>query len=253
MTCISPGRRWRWLSWRDSRATKNRRQWPRRQYSHFSRPPNWMRRTAPAACQSSPRRYAIELASRRLWRWQSIHCRERMRNCSPRPNSCVSSFTRQCRPDGSIHYTDGIADVPIQVDPAGMNEYPGLASLQAIMTGNRLYPAEWKIDVSRKALAYYRTTFQSNPHPLFAATLTPGCAELYFQAKANDAAAFVFEMNDLICRLQITANDPHVPQWAGGIRSMSNGQQTDQPSVPRRVFTCRASQMPPPCPSHSRP
>jgi hypothetical protein len=142
---------------------------------------------------------------------------------------------KQCRADGSVHYTDGLADNPVQADAAGENEYPGLA-LQAIMMGNRIYPAEWKIDTAKKGMAYYRAALRSNQNPLLAATMTPSCAELYFQLNLPDAAATVFELNDLICNLQIAGNDPKVPQWAGGIRSMSNGQKTDLSSGPETGF-----------------
>ena len=37
---------------------------------------------------------------------------------------------KQLRTDGSIHYTDDPADVPTQVDPAGVNEYPGYGALK---------------------------------------------------------------------------------------------------------------------------
>ncbi len=79
---------------------------------------------------------------------------------------------KQCRTDGSVHYTDGPNDVPSRIDPEGMNEYPGTA-LHAIMLGNRLRPAAWKPELVKKGMAYYRAKFKAAPHPLLAATLTP--------------------------------------------------------------------------------
>jgi hypothetical protein len=138
---------------------------------------------------------------------------------------------RQCRPDGSVHYTDGPTDDPAQIDPAGVNEYPGTA-LHAIMVGNRLKPTAWKTEAVQKGAAFYRARFKANPHPLLAATLTPACTELYLQTKMTDAADAVFELNDWLCGLQIPGNDPRVPQWAGGFRSVVNGQQVDVPPGP---------------------
>ncbi|HEV3384960.1 MAG TPA: hypothetical protein VG097_09090 [Gemmata sp.] len=138
---------------------------------------------------------------------------------------------KQCRAGGSVQYTDGTADVPMEVDPAGVNEYPGVA-LQAIMTANRFRPAAWKTDVAKLGMTYYRGLFQAKPHPLLAATLTPVCLELFQQLHLNESAAFAFEMNDLICRNQIPNNDPRIPQWVGGIRTYQDGQQTDLPSGP---------------------
>jgi hypothetical protein len=138
---------------------------------------------------------------------------------------------KQCRADGSVHYTDGTSDASMEVDPAGVNEYPGLA-LQAIMTGNRLRPATWKTDAARRGIAYYRGLFQAKPHPLLAATLTPPCLELFQQLHLNESAGVAFEMNDLVCRNQIPTNDPRIPQWVGGIRTYQNGQQTDIPCGP---------------------
>jgi hypothetical protein len=138
---------------------------------------------------------------------------------------------KQCRPDGSIDYTDGPNDDPMRVDPAGVNEYPGLA-LQAIMAGNVVKPAAWKVEAAKKGVEFYRTVFRSKPHPLLAATLTPVCGELYHQAKLADAAAAAFEMNDWLCGLQIPGTDPRTPQWAGGFRSVVDGKQGNDPPGP---------------------
>jgi hypothetical protein len=67
---------------------------------------------------------------------------------------------------------------------------------------------------------------------MMAATLAPAACELYLQTKSNEAATAAFEMNDWLCALQIGATDPKDPQWAGGFRTVANGQATgDQPST----------------------
>lgn len=134
---------------------------------------------------------------------------------------------KQCRPNGSVHYTDGAGD-PMKLDPTGINEYPG-AALYAVVAGNRTQPAAWKIEVAARGLSYYRARFRTNPDPRLAATLSPVCAELYQQSKSSEATTAVFEMNDWLCGLQIAPTDPRTPRWAGGFRSFSDGKLGDDP------------------------
>jgi len=133
---------------------------------------------------------------------------------------------KQLRPDGSVHYTDGPADVPAQVDPAGVNEYPGYA-LHALAVSDRLRPAAWKTEAVKRGTDHYRAYFKSKPHPMLAATLTPALAELYLRTKSADTAAAVFELNDWLIGLQYPASDPRHPMWAGGFRQWANGQPVD--------------------------
>lgn len=160
---------------------------------------------------------------------------------------------KHCRPDGSIQYTD--AENSMQVDPNGVNEYPGLA-LHAIMSGNRLRPAPWKTEVLAKALAYYRGIFRAQPHPLLAATLTPAFVELYLQAKSGEAASFVFELNDALCEYQIHARNTQLAQYIGGFRTVVNQKPTDVLSGPETGFylqsLCLARRLAKPLPDASR-
>jgi len=137
---------------------------------------------------------------------------------------------KQCLADGSIHYSDGPQDSQ-KLDPAGLNEYPGEV-LQALIAGHRVQPAIWKSEAVTKGVTYYRAKFRASPHPLLCATLTPACAERYRQTKSSEAAAAIFEMNDWLCGLQIGTNDVRIPQWAGGFRSINNGQSVELPPGP---------------------
>ncbi|HEY1187316.1 MAG TPA: hypothetical protein VGE74_06640 [Gemmata sp.] len=139
---------------------------------------------------------------------------------------CTFLRTRT-RVDGSVQYTDGTDD-PLKIDPAGVNEYPGLA-LQALATSNRVRPAEWKKDAVKKGVAYYHAAFRAKPHPALAATVTPAAADLYLETKLNEAATAAFEMSDWVCALQITAGDNRTPQWAGGFRAVADGRASDAP------------------------
>lgn len=133
---------------------------------------------------------------------------------------------KQLRDDGSVHFTDNPAEKSAQVDPAGVNEYPGFA-LHAIALSHRLRPAAWKPDAVKKGCDHYRAAFKANPHPMLAATLTPALAESYLQTKNGDAAAAVFEMNDFLAGLQYPPGDGKNPLWAGGFRAWADGKPAD--------------------------
>jgi hypothetical protein len=138
---------------------------------------------------------------------------------------------RALRTDGSVHYTDGATDVPAQVDPAGANEYPGLA-LQALALSNRLAPAEWKKDAVKRGVTHYHLRFRAHPHPLLAATVLPAAADLYAQTKLNEMASAGFEMGDWLIAQQIGPTDAKLPHGAGGFRAHENGKPTDaQPTA----------------------
>lgn len=139
--------------------------------------------------------------------------------------------------DGSIQYTDGPSDDPLKIDPAGMNEYPGLA-LQALAASNRMRPAEWKKDAVKKGVAYYHTAFRSKPHPALAVTVTPAAVELYLQTKLAEAATAAFEMSDWLCALQISPTDQRAPQFAGGFRAVVDGRATDAPPATAETGRC---------------
>jgi hypothetical protein len=135
----------------------------------------------------------------------------------------LCEFLHRCvRPDGSVHYTDGPNDVPPQIDPNGVNEYPGVA-LQALAASNRARPADWKRDAVSRGVSHYVGAFRSKPHPLLAATILPAAAEVYAQTKQPELAAAAFEMADWLCTLQIAPADSRSPQWAGGFRLPNAG------------------------------
>ena len=140
----------------------------------------------------------------------------------------VAFLRTRLRADGSVHYTDGPDDVPAQIDPTGINEYPGCA-LQAIAVSNRVRPAEWKKEAVKRGVAHYLAAFKAKPHPMLAATVTPAASELYLQTKSAELASAAFEMNDWLCGMQIGLTDQRTPQWAGGFRTVVNGQAANDP------------------------
>jgi hypothetical protein len=150
----------------------------------------------------------------------------------------LCNFLRtRLRADGSVHYTDGAQDVPTKTDPAGVNEYPGLA-LHALAVSARARPAEWKAEAVKRGVAHYREAFRARPNPALAATLTPAACELYLRAKLPEAAAAAFEMNDWLCGLQIGPTDPRTPQYAGGFRAAVNGEASGDPPATAATGLC---------------
>ena len=135
---------------------------------------------------------------------------------------------KNCRPDGSIQYTDGAGQ--FGGSRSRGERIPGAVLLAIIAgtvcdrpRGNLMRSSgPWPITV----------LYQARPHPLLAATLTPAFAELFLQTRMHDAAVFVFDLNDTLCRYQIQAGDPRLPQWIGGFRSVANNEFTDVPSGP---------------------
>lgn len=139
----------------------------------------------------------------------------------------LCNFLRaQVKPDGSVHYTDNPTDAPTQVDPAGVNEYPGYA-LHAIAASYGAKPSPEKAAVLKRGLDHYRAYFKANPHPMLAATLTPAFAEVHRHSQYLDAAAAVFELTDWLIGLQYAPTDPRHALWAGGFRGWANGQPVD--------------------------
>lgn len=126
---------------------------------------------------------------------------------------------KQCRPDGSIQFTDGL-------DAVGANEYPGYA-LAAIVASSVARPDPAKIDTAVRVMMSYRTAFRGAPHPLLAATLIPAFAEMRLQHNHTEAGAAALELADWLCGLQYPAAFPRNPTWAGGFRGVVNGRPAD--------------------------
>jgi hypothetical protein len=137
-------------------------------------------------------------------------------------------IARRQKPDGSLGLTDTTDEV---TDPEGVNHYPGMA-LYGLMRSQQQRPAPWKAEVARKALGYYRAWWRDHRHPAFVVWQAPAFAEACLQSKGWTQnrqpdpayAAFVFEMCDWLCTLQINQLDARHPHWLGGFPEVVNGQ-----------------------------
>jgi hypothetical protein len=135
----------------------------------------------------------------------------------------VEFLHRNLKTDGSVHYIDSPSESAEKADPTGANEFPGVV-LHAIGVSQRVKPAAWKAEATKKGVECYRARFKANPHPMLAATLAPACAECFAQTKSNEAAAAVLEMCDWLIGLQYPSGDARRSLWAGGFRPAANAE-----------------------------
>jgi hypothetical protein len=143
----------------------------------------------------------------------------------------------QANTDGSLRCSD---DSPPSPPPPGgerggggsdddsVNEYPGLA-LYAVLRSQKHRPADWKAELARKALGYYRAWWKEHRSMAFVPWQTAACAEAYVQTKEPAFAEFVYEMNDWLCGLQYDQIDPRHPVWYGGFMKWADGKTVDAP------------------------
>jgi hypothetical protein len=133
----------------------------------------------------------------------------------------------QQQSDGSLCYTDNPTDTKAAaVDPEGVDSYPGPA-LYGLIRSQQYRPAAWKLDVLRKAVAFYRPWWQGHKNPDFVPWQTAAYTEAYLLTKEQVFADCVYEMNDWLCGLQYDQLDPRRPLWYGGFQGWANGKPVE--------------------------
>jgi len=132
---------------------------------------------------------------------------------------------KQQQADGSLCYAETPNDKN-PVDPDGINHFPGPA-LYGLMRSQQHRPAAWKIDVVRKALAYYQPWWRAHKNLDFVGWQTAAYSEAYLATKEQRFADFVFEMNDWLCGLQYDRLDRRHPLWYGGFQSCVDGKPAE--------------------------
>ncbi|HEY7308101.1 MAG TPA: hypothetical protein VH643_01955 [Gemmataceae bacterium] len=134
----------------------------------------------------------------------------------------------QARADGSLRCGDAENDKAEADDADSVNEYPGLA-LYAVLRSQKNRPAAWKIELARKAAAYYRPWWKAHRNMSFVPAQTAAYAEAFLLTKDAAFAEFVHEMNDWLSGLQYDHIDPRRLVWYGGFMSWSGGKTVDAP------------------------
>ena len=94
---------------------------------------------------------------------------------------------------------------------------PGVA-LQGVMRSQSRQPAEWKLEMARKANAYALASWNQRKSTSLAVSFTPALAEAYVLTKEKAFAELVFAMNDWLCTMQYDGGDSVRPDWVGGFR-----------------------------------
>jgi hypothetical protein len=134
---------------------------------------------------------------------------------------------RQARPDGSLACSEAGEDGKFPADDAeAVLTNPGMA-LYGLVRSSKLRPAPWKLEMARKAVAYYRTWWKTHKDPAFVPWQTAAAAELYALTKDSSCAEFVKEMNDFLCTLQYDQIDPKRQLWYGGFMGWSEGRPAE--------------------------
>jgi hypothetical protein len=128
----------------------------------------------------------------------------------------------QQRADGALSYRENPADSAGE-DPEGINYYPGEA-LYGLMRSQQHRPAPWKLDVVRKALAFYQPWWRGHKNMAFVPWQTAAYTEAFAMTKERPFADFVNEMNDWLAGLQYQQLDPRRPFWVGGFMAWADGK-----------------------------
>ncbi len=138
---------------------------------------------------------------------------------------------KQQRPDGALLVTIG-PNLVRSLSPDGDAENAGWA-LQGLICSCQRRPADWKLDIVRKARGYYHDYFQANKSIACVASQTPAYAEAYLMTKEKAFATTVFAMNDWLIGLQYRDNfEVTRAHWAGGFpRCQQNKVESSAPDI----------------------
>jgi hypothetical protein len=145
-----------------------------------------------------------------------------------RSEQLCNYIRKQARPDGSLAYHDAPARSASEGNDEGVNLYPG-AALCALARSARHRPAEWKLDLVKKSLAFYRQWWKKHRGTTIVPFLSAAYAETYLRTKDRACGDFVCEMNDWLCGLQYSQLQPRRMLWYGGFMSYEAGAPVESP------------------------
>jgi hypothetical protein len=144
---------------------------------------------------------------------------------------------RQARADGSLRCDDA-AEEGTPDDIESINTYPGLA-LHALVRSQAARPAPWKLDLLRKAVAFYRPWWQAHRSLAFIPAQTAAYTEAFLLTKEPPFAGFVAEMNDWLCSVQYDEIEPRHLSWFGGFATWADGRKMETaPDVGTAPLAC---------------
>lgn len=135
----------------------------------------------------------------------------------------------QQKDDGSLFVAVG--NVMIKSSDEADAEHAGWA-LHGIIRSQKHRPADWKLEMLRKARTYYHTYWQGSKHLSTVCSHTAAFAEAYVQTKEQAFADTVFAMNDWLAGLQYReAFDSSRRHWTGGFPRQAARAETAAPDI----------------------
>ncbi len=154
---------------------------------------------------------------------------QHQRDLLDRSEQLCNFIRKQARPDGSLFCGDLLPDGKPGVEEAdAILTYPGQA-LCALMRSQRYRPAAWKLDLVRKALAFYAPWWRQHKSLAFVSWQSAAYTEAYLLTRDRPFADFVFEMNDWLSGLQYDRLEAGQQQWLGGFMSWQDGKPVQTP------------------------
>ncbi len=132
---------------------------------------------------------------------------------------------RQQRGDGALSYADPDGTKP-GPDDAVLFSGPALA---ALMRGDLGAPAAWKLEIVRKAHAFYAKAWSRNKSFAMVRWHTLAYTDAFRATKQQTFADSVFAMNDWLCDRQHQDLDPRNPLRLGGFKGLIDGNDRAEP------------------------
>jgi hypothetical protein len=130
----------------------------------------------------------------------------------------------QQRADGSLL----VADVKSGSDEVDAERAGG--ALQGIIRSQKLRPAEWKLDMIRKARSHYEPSWAANKSIAVVCSHTPAYTEAYLLTKEPAFKDTVYAMNDWLIGLQYPEDiDAGRKHWVGGFKRLRDGRAEATP------------------------
>jgi hypothetical protein len=158
-----------------------------------------------------------------------------------RSEQLCNYIRNQARPDGSLRCNDvGEEGKPSPDELDAINSYPGEA-LYGLMYSQKHRPASWKIELVRKAVAYYHPWWRTHKSMTFVPWQTAAYTEAYLQTRDRAFADCVHEMNDWLCGLQYAQIDPRRLVWYGGFMNWEDNRAVEL--VPQVDSACYAESL----------
>ena len=147
----------------------------------------------------------------------STNCPPRRRTSSTTPTSSAGRSARWPAPDGALGWDDGSGK--LVSDDDGIPHHPGLA-LQALLASHRKRPADWKLDIVRKALPVYRDWWKTHQDLDFVATHGPRLRRGLPGHQGQGVRRLRLRDGRLALHAAVRPDGPAPRLWFGGFRAV---------------------------------